>query len=153
MRFRPAERPLSDLRAWKLIRFVERWGGACVICGLPFRDLRCVTREHIVPVSLGGGPPAWSDSLNHPNIAPPHHICNSLRGTESLLAAARRIDSKRRQMHPRSFEQWLNAGAPAGRRGHIAILPLAQARKLLGRLYRGVPDEVEQEEEATCAGY
>lgn len=65
----------------KRLKLLRRWDHACVVCGRRFASISCVTFEHLVPRALGG-------SGRRDNIGPSHHVCNSLRGTRSLVAAA-----------------------------------------------------------------
>lgn len=64
----------------KRLKLLRRWDHACVVCGRRFASISCVTFEHLVPRSLGG-------TGRVDNIGPSHHVCNSLRGTRSLVAA------------------------------------------------------------------
>ena len=72
-------------RAWKLashtagqwLALVEACGGICLNCGLPpVLEQSDLTRDHILPISLGG-----TDAIE--NIQPLCHQCNSVKGTRS----------------------------------------------------------------------
>lgn len=58
---------------------VERWGNRCHLCekkidlGLSGKDPRGFTRDHVIPVSMGG-------TNDAENIRPAHWICNTRRG-------------------------------------------------------------------------
>lgn len=60
----------------------EDAGGVCAICGLPVpvsvdeNDMWSATRDHIVPLTLGG-------SHNYQNCQLAHRICNSCKGKSS----------------------------------------------------------------------
>jgi len=92
-------------------RLLDRWGKNCIICGLPFETLACVTKEHIVPKSLleplVGGKPRKPG-----NVAPSHHRCNALRGADSVEQGRSRVDEMRRTMTASDFISWLNAPVP-----------------------------------------
>jgi len=88
----------------KIKNLLKRWDGLCVICGEPFVSLESVTKEHIIPASLGG-----LDSSC--NIAASHYNCNKLRGSRSLLLVAKVIEKKKEKMG-KSFLSWVNKGVP-----------------------------------------
>jgi hypothetical protein len=94
----------TTLRAFR--RLVERWGNQCIVCGHSFKNLACVTREHLVPQSMGGSRRAVD------NVGPSHYHCNQHRGTLSLVDANRMLLGRRRSMGDRSFFEWLNAPVP-----------------------------------------
>ena len=71
--------------ASRRLRLLSGWGHACVLCGRGFATIDCVTFEHLVPRSMGG--------RRRHNIGPSHHVCNSLRGTASLLEGAARVEA------------------------------------------------------------
>lgn len=64
----------------KRLKLLRRWDHACVVCGRRFASISCVTFEHLVPRALVG-------TGRVDNIGPSHHVCNSLRGIQSLVAA------------------------------------------------------------------
>lgn len=95
-----------------------KFDAQCVVCGNDFANLACVTYEHLKPRSLGGG-------LRGGNIGPSHANCNSLRGNESLIAAAKKVDKLRRRMGKAKFSQWLAKRPPSDTLyTGIALLPL-----------------------------
>lgn len=87
-----------------LQELVAAWGGLCVICGQPFDNLDCVSREHLVPKSMGG-------KLKD-NLAPSHHSCNHARGSLSIIQAQALIEARRMTMSPSEFQAWLNKPVP-----------------------------------------
>lgn len=76
MKDRDTDRRLNLLLAWR---------GSCVLCGRGFSSIDSVTLEHLQPRCMGG-------KRAH-NLAPSHHVCNSLRGKLSLVEAASRMES------------------------------------------------------------
>jgi len=88
-----------------LLELVEAWDNNCIICGEPFVNLDCVTREHIIPKSLGG-------KIKN-NLAPSHYSCNKARGNKSLLKCKALINLRRRSMTPEQFVKWLNKPEPS----------------------------------------
>jgi len=94
-----------------LRRLLERWGGACIVCGRGFTTLASVTREHCVPRQLSKR--AKKQFHDPDNVAPSHHRCNSLRKSHSLLRSARRIEHVRLQIgNEERFMAWLNVPVP-----------------------------------------
>ena len=87
------------------LRLITNWDFMCVICGRPFANLACVTKEHIIPKSI-----AQKGMQN--NLAPSHYRCNQLRKTFSILSTARKVDAKESTMNSRQFAEWLNAPVP-----------------------------------------
>lgn len=92
-------------RCTRMQRVIDAWGGVCIVCGEPFRDLESATMEHVVPRSKGGVGLAY-------NLAPSHWRCNQLRGTRSIIDAAARVRKVRRRMGSGKFESWVNAKVP-----------------------------------------
>jgi hypothetical protein len=90
-----------------VLSLLTRWEGLCIVCGEPFTSLLSVTRDHIVPKSLGG-----KGHTVHDNVAPCHFRCNQLKGNESLLVAVRLVEERRRTWDETKFKQWLNAKVP-----------------------------------------
>lgn len=93
----------SDLR--KRLHLIRTWGNQCIVCGEEFAHLACVSFEHIVPKSKGGG--------HGDNIAPSHYNCNSLRGTKSLIEADIMVRFKRRRLGEKQFRMWLSRPVPS----------------------------------------
>ena len=89
-------------------RLLVRWDFLCVVCGRGFKNIACVTKEHVIPRSIHGS--------RHPkveeNIAPSHHQCNKLRGVGSIIETARLVDQKSKTMRQREFVRWLNMPVP-----------------------------------------
>lgn len=106
--------------ARRYINLLRRWDHVCIICGRSFANLACVTREHLVPKSMGG-----KDDWN--NVAPSHWNCNKHRGTLSLLDAQHMIELKLKRMGPRSAEEWLSTIVPGRDVPTWAFLPIEDA--------------------------
>lgn len=99
----------KDVRARRYL--LEEWDYTCIVCGERFENLACVTKEHVVPKSMGGGK---RDALepSFKNLAPSHHVCNKLRQTDSILVASKRVEFIRSTMSPEAFVRWLNTPVP-----------------------------------------
>ncbi len=98
--------PMTKKGARKAIALLRKWDYLCVICGLPFANLACVTVEHLIPRSM---PDA---SKCHDNTAPSHYRCNQLRQTESVIQTAALINAIASSMPAKNFVQWLNKIVP-----------------------------------------
>ena len=104
-------------------RLLDAWGYLCVICGRRFTNLACVTFEHVVPQSFSA---RKKQMMARENVAPSHHRCNRLRGTGSIIAAARAISRKATGMRSDAFVRWLNAPVPGRAVPDEALRPLHQ---------------------------
>ena len=71
----------ADIR----LTLLNSWRHSCIMCGRGFTSIDSVTLEHITPRSMGG-------KRAH-NLAPSHHVCNTLRGKLSVLKGAALIES------------------------------------------------------------
>ena len=89
-------------------KLVNHWE-LCVICGHEFANLACVTKEHIVP-KCRLKPNKHNESGN---IAASHYTCNNLRRANSIIAAAKEVERRRRTMKHKDFLRWLNKVVPA----------------------------------------
>jgi len=117
-----SRRPVMMVMKDKDIRLrrqlISNWDFMCIICGRPFANLACVTKEHIIPKSVA--PRGMTD-----NLAPSHYRCNELRKTSSILTTARKIDTKASMMSQHHFEEWLNAPVPNRVVPPLALHPLS----------------------------
>ena len=86
---------------------LSRWEHKCVLCGEEFDNLDSLTREHLIPKSLGGEA--------QDNIAPSHYNCNQLRGAMSLIDAMVAID-RHKQRLGKLFKNWCNTPVPNRRK-------------------------------------
>ena len=100
--------PMTHNSMRNKLNLARRFDYVCIVCGHTFENLACVTAEHIVPRSQGGGGNRWG------NIAPSHHRCNTLKGTLTLESAKKMILE-----HIASFMgnikamiEWLNTPVP-----------------------------------------
>jgi hypothetical protein len=111
-------------------RMLERWGFKCVVCGLEFAHLACVTKEHLVP-KLGrrdrrgrAKRPVHIHIDGDSSIAPSHWRCNMVRSTQSIISTAKLIEKKQKTMAEVDFRKWLNTPPPGARYPDIAFIPL-----------------------------
>lgn len=107
---------LSEKKVQKLFHFTQRWDGKCYLCGTPFENMACVTRDHITPISLGG-PKGRKKSYNE-LVAPTHSSCNNFRGNASLIQTAKKLEEKRRVMGHKAFAKWANMTYPGYKKIH-----------------------------------
>lgn len=110
---------LSESEARRYIALARRWDCICIVCGRPLQHLACVTKEHIIPKSLGG--------KDGENIAPSHWNCNSFRGTMSLLDAQRAVERQLRRLGPCDAQEWLSRNVPGRNVPEWALLPIMHA--------------------------
>lgn len=110
---------LGENDARRYLELVVRWDHMCIVCGRSFQNLACVTREHIIPKSLGG--------RSGENIAPSHWNCNAFRGTMSLLDAQRAIERQLRRLGPRNAQEWLSTAVPGRTVPEWAHMPILDA--------------------------
>ena len=82
---------------------LNRWDHLCILCGEPFQDMESITREHLLPRSIGGKGSA--------NLAPSHFACNQARGILSLLEAMVLLRAKKKQLGE-TFTRWCNKPVP-----------------------------------------
>lgn len=114
---------MSQAGLRKRRRLLDAWDYQCVICGHRFTNLACVTFEHVVPQSFS----ARKKKLMGPeNVAPSHYRCNRLRGTRSIMVAAKTIADRATRMHPVAFIAWLNVVVPSRAVPEEALRPLHQ---------------------------
>ena len=98
-------RPLQNKgKLMLLTELIDMWGGVCVICGEAFASIDCVSCEHLIPKSMGGG--------RQGNLAPSHYKCNMLRSSNSIIDAAMLVDRRRKRMSREQFLQWVNSPLP-----------------------------------------
>lgn len=88
----------------RMVKILQQWDFLCVICGEPFISANSITREHLIPISEGG-------TNNQNNLAPSHHRCNSIRGTNSLIETDKLINKQRIELG-NDFIHWLNRSVP-----------------------------------------
>jgi hypothetical protein len=112
---------MTDSSFREKFKLVKKWGYLCVVCGRAFLNLACVTSEHIIPKSV------IKNKNRHSNMGPSHWRCNIIKENKSLIATARLIDAKERQMCPNEFETWLNVKVPARRVPWYALEPIIDA--------------------------
>lgn len=62
----------SNTRRWQKNHLIQKFGGMCMICGLPFAKKKDITLDHIIPISKGG-----FDLLDNYQLA--HYQCNQLK--------------------------------------------------------------------------
>jgi len=115
------------------VRMLERWGHQCIVCGLEFANLACVSKEHVIPKSklhqILGFPknsPLLHQAIQElrDNKAPSHYQCNQLRGTRSLIEACREVERMKTKMSPQTFVDWLNKKIPNRKVPPAALEPL-----------------------------
>lgn len=104
-------------------RLLGRWDYLCIVCGREFANIACVTKEHIIPRCA-------KDNTVTDNLAPSHHQCNKLRGSGSILHAAKLIEDKAASMRRDRFVRWLNAPVPNRVVPQDALKPLRAMRCL-----------------------
>lgn len=114
---------MSEASLRRRRRVLDAWGYLCVVCGRRFANLACVTFEHVVPQSFSK---KKKRLMGRENIAPSHHRCNKLRGSGSIMAAARAVDDREKRMHCDSFVAWLNIAVPDRTASADALRPLHQ---------------------------
>lgn len=112
---------MHDGDAARLLRILTKWEFLCVICGHEFRDIACITVEHIIPRCKGG-------ILMSDNLAPAHYNCNHTKADRSLLWATKNIEFIRKQRGVQ-FLDWLNKKVP-GRKvpPHLMTIQVAVSR-------------------------
>ena len=81
----------------------KRTQNTCVLCGTEFMSQRVINREHMIPRSHDPG-----DKRHTQNILGAHVICNTFRGTVSLVRAMRILE-KSAQRDPLAFSKWANS--------------------------------------------
>lgn len=89
-------------------KLLEKWGPVCIVCGREFANLACITKEHVVPKSMGSA----AAKVLEENLAPSHYQCNNLRGSMSFVKACNLIDEIETKMKPSKFIAWLNKQVP-----------------------------------------
>jgi len=89
----------------KRLRLVKKLENTCIICGCSFTSLECVTFDHLVPKSMGGGKDA-------DNLLAVHFRCNQNRGDSSIVAASKRMKAIEQEMGPERFMAWVNSPVP-----------------------------------------
>jgi hypothetical protein len=85
-------------------KLMRKWECICVLCGEGFENIDSVTREHLVPQSMGG-------TNNAENLAVSHFVCNQLRGNLSLVEAAILIGLRKQELGNK-FNRYINRGVP-----------------------------------------
>lgn len=97
---------MHDWDAARLIRLLKRWEWQCVICGHEFRDIACITVEHLIPKCKGGA------RHDPDNMAPAHYNCNHTKADRSLIRTAQVIEFFIRKQRGVQFLDWLNKKVP-----------------------------------------
>lgn len=77
----------SLTRRWQRNALITKYGAVCYICGEPFKKMKDITFDHVIPVSKGG-----LDELSNFMLA--HYHCNTAKGN----------------MTPEEFEVFQNGG-------------------------------------------
>lgn len=67
----------SLTKRWQKNHLINKFGGVCYICGLPFASKKDITIDHLIPISKGG-----FDLLENYGIA--HEHCNLLKNDMTL---------------------------------------------------------------------
>lgn len=70
-------RKLSLRKRWTRNHLINKYGAICYACGEPFKRMRDITIDHIVPQSKGG-----KDTIENMQFA--HLHCNQLKSNMTL---------------------------------------------------------------------
>lgn len=118
---------LKAKKVRELFEFTQKWDGLCYLCGHPFANMACVTKDHIQPQSL------YVHSVDiRKRVAPAHYSCNQFRKVESLLKATKKLQIKETKMGV-NFIQWINKKNPSFKEVHwTGLLSPAELSKILG---------------------
>ncbi len=108
---------LSRKSALFYVKLAKRWGLSCVVCGHQLENIACITKEHVVPHSMGG-------KKGVGNIAPSHYSCNQARNTMSLIEANKLINQKLSAMDKKDRHGWLTKKVPGRETPSWALLPV-----------------------------
>lgn len=77
----------SLTRRWQRNALIKKFGAICYICLLPFKNMKDITFDHLIPVIKGG-----LDEFDNYRLA--HQNCNLLKG----------------EMTPEQFEEFQKGG-------------------------------------------
>lgn len=67
----------SLTRRWQRNFLINRFGAICILCGKPFKSMKDMTFDHILPVSKGG-----LDEISNYGLA--HLECNNLKSDMTM---------------------------------------------------------------------
>lgn len=62
----------SLTRRWQRSALIQKYGAVCYICSLPFKSMKDITFDHLIPLSKGG-----MSELDNFRLA--HYECNYLK--------------------------------------------------------------------------
>jgi hypothetical protein len=109
-------------QTYKLARV---WNFTCMLCGHRFETLACISKEHLIPRSMGG-------TNGKQNIAPTHWMCNRFRGTLSLVVAAEALELRLSKFQTNKHKiRWLNRKIPDRLAPEYALAPISTFKSYL----------------------
>jgi len=89
------------MKTCNYISLYQSQEGICWICGYKIDNLASISRDHIIPVSMGG-------KNNQENYMPAHAKCNSMRSSNSIIKAAKQMKQMREQLGEQKFFKLIN---------------------------------------------
>jgi hypothetical protein len=83
----------------------KNWGGICILCGEPFKNILSITKDHITPQCL-------MKKGERPFLAACHYRCNNFRQDSSLIQTAKKLAELKIKWGEERFFLWVNKRVP-----------------------------------------